>query len=50
MTDIKRDLQVARGECEASLSPEEFASAWEAGKNLDLDAVVASILKELPSP
>ncbi|HLH61457.1 MAG TPA: hypothetical protein VKV20_07190 [Ktedonobacteraceae bacterium] len=47
MVDINRDLQVARGECEAALSPEQFTSAWEEGKTLDLDSVVAEVLSEL---
>jgi tetratricopeptide (TPR) repeat protein len=47
MTDIKRDLQVAHDECEAALPLELFASAWEEGKNLDLDTVVAELLREL---
>lgn len=47
MTDIKRDLQVAHAECEAAVSPEQFAAAWEAGKILDLDTVVMEILSEL---
>lgn len=47
MTDIKRDVQVARGECEAALSSEQFATAWEEGKNLILDTVVVAILDEL---
>ncbi len=47
MTDIKRDLQVAHTECAAAISPEQFAAAWEAGKTLDLDAIVAGILSEL---
>ena len=47
MTDIKRDVQAARAECAAAISPEQFAAAWEEGKNLDLDTVVAEILSEL---
>jgi len=47
MTDIQRDVQVARGECEAALSPEPFAASWEEGKSLDLDSVVVDILSEL---
>ncbi len=47
MTDIKRDVQVARTECARALSPEQIAAAWEEGKNLDVDTVVAHILSEL---
>jgi len=47
MTDLQRDLQVAHDECEVALLPEQFASAWEAGKTLDLDAVLAEILGDL---
>ena len=47
MMDTKRDLQVVHDECVAALSPEQFAAAWEDGKTLDLDSVVAGILSEL---
>lgn len=47
MTDIKRDVQVAREESAAAVSPEHFAAAWEEGKTLDVDTVVAEILSEL---
>ncbi|HZU68256.1 MAG TPA: tetratricopeptide repeat protein [Ktedonobacteraceae bacterium] len=47
MAEIKRSIRLARAECEAALSPEQFASAWEAGKCLNLDAVLAEILGEL---
>ncbi len=47
MTDMQSDLQMARAFCAAALSPEQFAAAWEEGKNLDLDTVVADILREL---
>jgi tetratricopeptide (TPR) repeat protein len=47
MTDLKRDLHVARAECEAALSPEQYAAAWEVGKTLDVDTVVNEILREL---
>lgn len=47
MTDIKRDIQMARVECEAMISPEQFAPAWEEGKLLDVETVVAGILSEL---
>jgi tetratricopeptide (TPR) repeat protein len=45
--DIKRSIRTARADCEAALSPEQFAAAWEAGKCLDLDTVVAELLSEL---
>lgn len=48
MTDIKRVVQQARAECTEALSPEQFASAWEKGKHLDVDTVIADILNELP--
>ena len=47
MADIKRDLQMARAECAAAVSPEQFAAACEEGKTLNLDTVVAEILSEL---
>ena len=47
MSDIQRDVQVARAECAAAISPEQFASAWKEGKTLDLDTVIAEILSEL---
>lgn len=47
MTDIKRDVQVARAECAAAIASEQFAAAWEEGKTLDLDTVVTEILREL---
>ncbi len=47
MTDLKRDLQVARAECEATLSPEQYTAAWEVGKTLDVETVVTEILCEL---
>lgn len=47
MTDIKRDIQVARAECEAAVSPEQFAAAWEEGRTLDVGSVVGEILSEL---
>jgi tetratricopeptide (TPR) repeat protein len=45
--EIKRSIRTACAECEAALSPEQFATAWEVGKNLDLDTVVAELLSEL---
>jgi len=47
MTDIKRDIQVGRAECEAAVPPDQFRTAWEEGKTLSLDAVIAEILGEL---
>jgi tetratricopeptide (TPR) repeat protein len=47
MTDIQRDVQAARTECAAALTPEQFAAAWEEGKTLNLDTVIAEILSEL---
>ncbi|MBV9126183.1 MAG: tetratricopeptide repeat protein, partial [Planctomycetes bacterium] len=47
MADIQRVIQAARAECVAALSPEQFAAAWEEGKNLDVDTVIADILREL---
>ncbi|HJT59857.1 MAG TPA: tetratricopeptide repeat protein [Ktedonobacteraceae bacterium] len=45
--EIKRHIRLARAECEAALLPEQFASAWEGGKSLNLEAVLAEILGEL---
>jgi tetratricopeptide (TPR) repeat protein len=45
--EIKRSIRTARAACEAVLSPELFAAAWEEGKTLDLDAVLAEILGDL---
>jgi tetratricopeptide (TPR) repeat protein len=45
--EIKRSIRTACADCEAALSPEQFAAAWEAGKNLDLDTVIADLLSEL---
>ncbi len=45
--EIKRSVQTVRADCEAALSPEQFAAAWEAGKNLNLDTVVEKLLSEL---
>lgn len=47
MASIKQSIRFARAECEAALSPEQFASAWEAGKTLNLETVVAELLNEL---
>ncbi len=47
MTDIQRDVQAARAECAAALSPEQFAAAWEEGKTLSIDTVIAEILNDL---
>lgn len=47
MSDLQRDIQVARAECASALSPEQFAAAWEEGKTLDADTVIADILREL---
>lgn len=47
MTDIQRDLRIAHSECVAATSHEQFVAAWEEGKRLELDAVIAEILKEL---
>ncbi len=47
MMDVQRDIRVARAECAAAVSSEQFAAAWEEGKTLDVDAVVGEILSEL---
>ncbi len=47
MTDIQKDLQIAHAECVAAFSPEQFAAAWEQGKALNLDTVIAEILSDL---
>lgn len=49
MTEIKRDVQVARAECAAAIAPEQFAAAWEEGKTMNLDSIVTEILGELES-
>lgn len=45
--ETRRDVRVARTECLAALSPEQFATAWEEGKSLKLDAVLQGILNDL---
>ncbi len=47
MTDVQRVVQATHAECATALSPEQFAAAWEEGKNLDVDTVMAGILNEL---
>lgn len=47
MTDIQKDMQAARAECEAEVPPEQFAAAWEEGKALEVDSVMGEILREL---
>lgn len=47
MADIKRSVQAARAACEAALTQEQFAAAWEQGKILDLDTVIAEILSQV---
>jgi tetratricopeptide (TPR) repeat protein len=45
--EIKRSIRTARADCETALAPEQFAAAWEAGKKLSLDTVMADLLSEL---
>ncbi len=47
VTHIHKDVQIARAECTATISPEQFIPAWEEGKTLNLDTVIAGILRDL---
>jgi len=46
-SELSKTVQRLRLACAAAISPEQFAAAWEMGKRLNLNAVVADILKKL---
>ena len=45
---IEVDPRSLFSELQAKFPPDEFATAWERGKTLDLDTVVAELLASLP--
>ena len=42
---IKHDAEQLRAKLEAELPPAEYTSAWQRGKALELEAVVAELLE-----
>jgi len=46
--EVKQNAQQPLEALRANLIPDQFAAAWERGKALDLDTVVAEILAKPP--